>query len=121
MSTCTPDQSKQHQYFLMFSNITYFIPLVVSLFMYKHGKMEKGLTTQIVLLITGIIIISWIFHSCSTEVTRVSDPCQEHILPDTCDNCKKNISSLNIVDTNIKVTLFGDHFLSQFAIILIIS
>lgn len=122
MSSCTPTDSTNHQYFLMFSNITYFIPIITALFMYKHGKMEKGLTIQIVLLVSGIIIISWIFHSCRNEVTRISDPCQENKLdPDTCDMCQKNFKSMNVVDTNIKVTSFGDHFLSQFAIILIIS
>jgi hypothetical protein len=90
--------------------------------MWNVGKLSFGVSIEIILLLSGVMLVSWIFHSCRTHVTSKTDSCQNNTtVPSDCELCPKSNVNLNMINTNIKTSGFADHLLSQFAVILVIT
>jgi hypothetical protein len=120
-TNCSKSDEQSHSNFLVLSNLSYLLPIGATIYMWNSGKLQSGLAIEIILLLIGIMMISWVYHSCRKQATAVIDPCQDNIDASVdCVKCSAG-TSLQWVNTNIGISEFADRLISQYVTILIIT
>ena len=108
--------------FIVLSNLSYLLPMLAVIYMWSVGKLRADLAIELLILLIGVFLVSWLYHSCRYQTVKQQDPCQDspHLVND-CIKCSKEGTNLQWVDTEITISSFSDRLLAQYVTILVIT
>lgn len=111
-----------HHQFIVFSNLSYLMPVVASIYMWWNGRMPAHLAVELGVLFIGVFMISWLYHTCRNGAVESVDPCEnDPVVKNPCVKCADEDTALQWMDTSLASSMFADSLLATYVAMLCIT